>query len=132
MANQTNSGNFYIPNYRNSDPLTMVKCMVSWYFATEFCNTVTSEMLSCHDMVSTFNQDTKLVLDKTTSFKTEVLSDKSKSPCLRDELIRRKTTDCKNVEHKWRKTQLQEHFDIYRTLSFNYNPEIRKARQAYF
>ncbi len=83
-------------------------------------------------MVIAFNQATKLVLDNIAPLKIKVLSDKGKSPWLRDEVIRRKKRDCRRAEHKWRKTQLPEHFNVYKTLLFNYNSEIKVARQAYF
>lgn len=68
-----------------------------------------------------FNHSTKPVLDDIAPVKIKVFSDKSETPWLTDELIRRRKRDCRKAEFKCCKTKLLEHPEIYKNVFINYS-----------
>ena len=43
-------------------------------------------------------------------------------------MVKKRKTECRKAEHKWRKTKLQIHYELYKQ---SYNNELCKARELH-
>ena len=63
--------------------------------------------------------------------KVKVVSGKKKSPWRNATLVKMEKRECRKAERRWRKTNLQVHFDIYKERLYIFNLEFKKSRQSF-
>lgn len=87
---------------------------------------------SITELVNNFNCKVTSVIDAIAPIRVKVVSSKKRSPWRNDPLVRSGKRECRIVERKWRKTNLQVHFAAYKEILRIYNLELRNARRSFF
>uniref|UniRef100_A0A3P9BKS9 Reverse transcriptase domain-containing protein n=3 Tax=Maylandia zebra TaxID=106582 RepID=A0A3P9BKS9_9CICH len=72
------------------------------------------------------------VMDTIAPIKVKVISGRKKSPWRNSTLVKNEKRECRKAERRWRKKNLQVHYDIYKEKLHNYNLQLRNARSSYF
>ncbi|XP_072247605.1 uncharacterized protein [Leuresthes tenuis] len=87
---------------------------------------------SVSELVSSFNTKMLNVMDTIAPIKVKVISGRKKSPWRNSTLVKNGKRECRKAERRWRKTNLQVHYDIYKEKLHSYNLQLRNARKSYF
>ena len=72
------------------------------------------------------------MIDAIAPIKLKVVSSKKRSPWRNALAVKNEKRECRKAEHRWRKSNLQVHFDIYKEKLHTYNLQLRNARQSFF
>ena len=84
------------------------------------------------ELVDNFNCRITNVINAIAPTKVKVLLTKKESPWRNVTHVRSKKRECRKAERRWRKNNLQVHYDIYKEILRTYNMELRNARRSYF
>lgn len=101
-------------------------------FIQAFSSTPAPSWVSVNDLVDDFNSKITNIMDAIAPMKIKAVSGKKKSPWRKATLVRAEKRECRKAERRWRKTNLQIHFDIYKERLRIYNLELKNARQSFF
>ena len=85
-----------------------------------------------NELVDLFNIKTKNVIDAIAPMKVKVVAGKKRSPWRNALLVRTEKRECRRAERRWRKTNLQVHYEIYKEKLRIYNFNLKNAREAFF
>ena len=87
---------------------------------------------SVNDILENFNSTILNAIDSVAPVRSSTLSNKIKAPWRNSASVRSKKNSCRKAERKWRKTNLQIHYDIYKESLHSYNLELKRSRQSFF
>ena len=101
-------------------------------FIDAFSSTPPLSRFSVNHLVLHFNYKITNVMNAIAPTKVKVVSGKKKSPWRNGTLVKMEKRECRKAERRWRKTNLQVHFDIYKERLYIFNLELKKSRQSFF
>lgn len=101
-------------------------------FIQTFSSTPVLSGVSVNELVDLFNIKTKNVIDAIAPMKVKVVAGKKRSPWRNALLVRTEKRECRRAERRWRKTNLQVHYEIYKERLRIYNFNLKNAREAFF
>ena len=101
-------------------------------FIQAFSSSPALSWVSVNELVDEFNSKTTNVIDAIAPTKVKIVSGKKRSPWRNATLVRIGKRECRKAERRWRKTNLQVHYEIYKERLHIYNLELRNARQSFF
>ena len=87
---------------------------------------------SVNDILENFNSTIRNAIDSVAPVRSSTIPNKIKAPWRNSPSVRSKKISCRKAERKWRKTNLQIHYDIYKESLHCYNLELKRSRQTFF
>ena len=100
-------------------------------FIQAFSSTPPLSWVSINELVDNFSCKITTIIDAIAPTKVKVVSGKKRSPWRNATLVRIEKRECRKAERRWRKTNLQVHYEIYKERLRIYNRELRNARQSF-
>ena len=100
--------------------------------AISLAPTTTSNSTSVNDLLHDFNSKITKAIDAIAPIRVKSFSGKQKAPWRTAPSVKAQKRECRKAERRWRKSNLQVHYDIYKENLQIYNTEIRSARQSFF
>lgn len=97
----------------------------------QFVEMISFGNLSCtnvDDMLDSYTSSVLGVLDTIAPIKTRMLKNKQKAPWRNEELVRAQKRECRKAERRWRKSKVQDHYEIYKENLRVFNRTVRQAR----
>lgn len=101
-------------------------------FAHTFSAIPSGSWVSVNDLVDNFNSKIANVIDTIAPVRVKAVTGKKRAPWRKATLVRMEKRKCRKAERRWRKSNLQVHYDIYKERLQTYNLELRNARRAFF
>ncbi|KAI4800683.1 hypothetical protein KUCAC02_009526 [Chaenocephalus aceratus] len=101
-------------------------------FTQNFSSTLAPANISVNELVDHFNSKIKNVIDAIAPIKVKEVTGKKISPWRKAMTVKTEKRECRKAERRWRKTNLQVHFEIYKERLGLYNLELKNARQSFF
>ena len=101
-------------------------------FVQNFSSTLTLANISVNELVDHFNSKIQNVIDAIAPTKVKEVTGKKISPWRKAMTVKTEKRECLKAERRWRKTNLQVHFEIYKERHGFYNLELKIARQSFF
>ena len=92
----------------------------------------TSISTSVNDLLHDFKLKITKTIDDVAPIRSKCISGKQKAPWRTAPSVKTQKRECRKAERRWRKSNLQVHYDIYKENLQKYNLEIRSARQSFF
>ena len=84
------------------------------------------------DLLGTFNHKVLNVINAIAPAKDKLITNKQTAPWRNTLSVRTQKRECRKAERKWRKSNLQIHFEIYKEALRIFNMKLNSARQLYF
>ena len=100
--------------------------------AISLAPTTTPISTSVNDRLQDFNSKIKKAIDVIAPIRVKSISGKQKAPWRTAPAVKEQKRKCHKAERRWRKSNLQVHYDIYKENLQIYNTVIRSARESFF